>query len=152
VYTSSPNRQEQTNAFPDYIGYIVLLSCVEIGIGCVAASLPSVLLLYKRVRGQESQSSPTPRDDNTLITIGGGRIGEGSTKEPKRTFSITDRNAISTHINCGNKNWERLSDVESDKGIIVGRGKGAITEDYTSSVELESFDNHRSQEGRQALS
>ncbi|EXM17944.1 hypothetical protein RAB80_005470 [Fusarium oxysporum f. sp. vasinfectum] len=122
-----------------YIGYIVLFSCVEIGIGCIAASLPSLRILYKRVRGQESQGSTGTPNANTLITIGGGKIGDSSSRGSKRVFTNpTDRGITSTHVNRGDNNWERLSDEDSDKGILVN-GQNGIRADYTYSVELETY-------------
>ncbi|KAH7267821.1 uncharacterized protein BKA55DRAFT_534587 [Fusarium redolens] len=61
----------------------VYVLAVEIGIGCIAASLASLRILYKRVRGQESQGSTGTLNANTLITIGGGRIGDSSSRRPK---------------------------------------------------------------------
>ncbi|KAI7767096.1 hypothetical protein LZL87_012382 [Fusarium oxysporum] len=103
-----------------YICYIVLFSFVEIGIGCIATSLPSLRILYKRVRGQEPQGSTGTPNANTLITIGGGKIGDSSSRGPKRVFTNpTDRGITSTHVNRGDNDWERLSDEDSDKGILV---------------------------------
>ncbi|RGP81316.1 integral membrane [Fusarium longipes] len=140
-----------SNNLKYYIGYIVLLSCVEVGIGCVAASLPCILLLYRRLRGQNTESSPSPRVGNTLITIGGGRVGEGSIKEPKRVFSTADRvfsnadrGTMSSHIHYGKQNWERLSDNGSHSNTLVEGSKGAFGQtDSTLSVELESYRNHK---------
>ncbi|WZH44176.1 hypothetical protein QYS62_005194 [Fusarium acuminatum] len=123
-----------------YIGHIVLFSCIEVGVGCIAASLPSMRILYKRVRGQESQASIATPHANTLVTIGGGKIGNSASKGTKRTFTNpTNRGVNSTHINSGENDWERLSDGDSDRGILGDGKKGGIRADYSFAVELDSY-------------
>lgn len=97
-------------------------------------------ILYKRVRGQESQASTATPHANTLVTIGGGKIGNSSSKGGKRAFTNpTDRGVTSTNINRGDNDWERLSDGDSDRGILADGQKGGIRADYTFAVELDSY-------------
>ncbi|RGP63997.1 integral membrane [Fusarium sporotrichioides] len=134
--------RDPTNNLKYYIGMIVLFSCVELGIGCIAASLPSLRVLYKRAFGRETQASSGTPNANTLITIGGGRIGDSSSRGQKRGFTNpTDQGITSTHINRGESKWERLSDEGSDKGILVNGQDAGIRVDDTFTVELEPY-NH----------
>ncbi|KAJ4259001.1 hypothetical protein NW762_008089 [Fusarium torreyae] len=128
----------------DYIGYIVLFSCVEIGIGCIAASLPALRIMYLRARGKETQASTSTPHANTIVTIGGGKVGEDSSRGQRRVFTNpTDRGTTTTHINRSDSNWERLSDEDSDKGILVDGQNGGIRADYSYSVELEPYKSQR---------
>lgn len=136
--TPSPLLASYTQNYTDYIGYIVFFSCVEVGVGCVAASLPSLRTLYLRSRGQVSQASTSTPNANTIVTIGGGKTGESSSRGQRRVFTNpTDRGTTTTRIDRGDGNWERLYDEESDKGILVDGQDGRIRADYTYSVELE---------------
>jgi hypothetical protein len=63
----------------------------------------------------------------------------------------TDRGITSTHINRGDNNWERLSDEDSDKGILVN-GQNGIRADYTYSVELETYNSGTSRGPPQSAS
>ncbi|PSR79899.1 hypothetical protein BD289DRAFT_374923 [Coniella lustricola] len=125
-----------------YIGYIVLLSCLETGIGCIAASLPSVRSFCIRVSGLDTQNSSrdsTPRV-KSLITIGGGGGGGNSARAHHRVFSNpTDRGTTTTHIDGGTGDWERLSDQEHDKGAANKQDQREIRADYTYTVELETI-------------
>ncbi|KAM0552365.1 hypothetical protein ACHAPJ_007925 [Fusarium lateritium] len=136
--------RQPTGSLKYYIGYIVLFSCVEIGIGCIAASLPALRIMYLRARGKETQASTSTPHANTIVTIGGGKVGENSSRGQRRVFTNpTDRGTTTTHINRSDSNWERLSDEDSDKGILVDGQNGGIRADYSYSVELEPYKSQR---------
>ncbi|KAH8651278.1 hypothetical protein BX600DRAFT_100885 [Xylariales sp. PMI_506] len=122
-----------------YIGYIVLFSCIETGIGCIAASLPSVRRFYVQLRGLDTRQSESTANAKSLVTIGGAVIpGASNIRNHKRVFSNpTDRGATTTLIDGGNGNWERLQDSDSDKGILKNASSGGIRADYTYTIELE---------------
>lgn len=145
-----------TRWFPlsDYVGYIVLFSNIESGIGCVATSLPSIRKLYKR-RLQHEASEDTTHDDTpkvkSLVTIGGGS-GSGSGfsrgRKAKNAFTNpTDRGVSRATVQAKGGNdgdWERLHDGDSDEIPLSPFREGnsstpvrGIRADYTYSVELE---------------
>ncbi|KAF4447209.1 hypothetical protein F53441_9257 [Fusarium austroafricanum] len=65
----------------------------------------------------------------------------------KRGFTNpTDRGITSTQIKRGDNNWERLSDEDSDKEILVN-GQNGIRADFTYSVEMESYSNGKPARG-----
>lgn len=129
---------------PDYIGFIVLLSCLETGIGCIAASLPSMRRFYIQARGLHTESSAfdsSPRA-KSLITIGGGGGGGGggnAGRGSNRVFSNpTDRGTTTTFINGGAGDWERLYDEDTKRGS-ENRQKGEIRAECTFTVELDTI-------------
>ncbi|KAF5000341.1 hypothetical protein FGRMN_1809 [Fusarium graminum] len=122
-----------------HIGYIVLFSCIEIGVVCITTSLPCMLILYKRWRGQEVQRSTCPPNLDTIITIGGGKIGGENSEGPKHVFCPADRGTTLIQVNSGDVDWDRLSDEHSQKGILDKGMNGGIRVDYTISVELDTY-------------
>lgn len=144
-----------TQNIPDYIGYIVLFSNIESGIGCVATSLPAIRKLYMRHAKKEgtegNNSGDTPGTDGSkdraLVTIGGsgspfasrGRLARGV----NRGVSLTTVQARGA--GDGEGDWERLQDGYSDEIPLSPSkdGKGSrplrgIRAEYTYSVELEA--------------
>ncbi|KAK6063622.1 integral membrane protein [Seiridium cupressi] len=121
-----------------YMGYIVLLSSVETGIGCIAASLPSTRAFYLRVRGLDSSKPASTPNAKSLVTIGGG-IVDGNRSVPNRKVftKSTDRSTTTACVVGGAGDWERLHDDDSDKGILLNGKNRGIRADYSYAVELE---------------
>ncbi|ROW07897.1 hypothetical protein VMCG_03517 [Cytospora schulzeri] len=141
-----------------YIGYIVLFSNIESGIGCVATSLPAIRKFYMRLANKEnseadSEGSTPPKGNtsNTLVTIGGGASAFSSRgRLPRGVFSNpTDRGVSLATVQAkgggGDGDWEQLHDGEEDEmplspsraGKKGPRQMKGIRADYTYSVELE---------------
>ncbi|KAK7743614.1 hypothetical protein SLS53_004149 [Cytospora paraplurivora] len=164
-YPSSPNPVQiiprrslsHTRAIPDYVGFIVLFSNIESGIGCVATSLPAIRKLYMRLAKKEgtedNDTSNTPKSNGskskTLVTIGGGgspfasrgRLARGV----NRGVSLTTVQARGAGDGDGDGDWEQLQDGDSDEIPLSPSkdGKGSrplrgIRAEYTYSVELEA--------------
>lgn len=126
----------------DYIGYIVLLSCIELAVGCTASALPSVQRLYKQrfgtKGGHSSGSGGASNQSKTLVTIGGSNLpGAGSSShhhhKPKshraRVFTNpSDRGTTTAYVagGTGEGSWERLHDVESMSAAsaVIAEGGG----------------------------
>ncbi|KAH8196424.1 hypothetical protein TruAng_009411 [Truncatella angustata] len=109
--------KEPTDNLMYYIGFIVFLSSIETGIGCIAASLPSVRGLYLRIRGkQDTQKSASTPNAKSLVTIGGGIAGGHNSSGNRGTFAkSTDRTTTTACVGGGAGDWERLHDDDSDK-------------------------------------
>ncbi|KUI70258.1 hypothetical protein VM1G_05934 [Cytospora mali] len=138
-----------------YIGFIVLFSNIESGIGCIATSLPAIRKLYMRLAKKEVSESDspgnTPKDDTdkTLVTIGGGGSSPFSSRGRKSKVVFTnptDRGVslVTVQANSrGDGDWERLGDEEDEIPLSPyqdGRHSkplGGIRADYTYSVEVE---------------
>ncbi|KAK6072572.1 integral membrane protein [Seiridium cupressi] len=130
--------KQPTDNLMYYIGYIVLLSSVETGIGCIAASLPSTRAFYLRVRGLDSSKPASTPNAKSLVTIGGG-IVDGNRSVPNRKVftKSTDRSTTTACVVGGAGDWERLHDDDSDKGILLNGKNRGIRADYSYAVELE---------------
>ncbi|KAI1763612.1 hypothetical protein GGR53DRAFT_531365 [Hypoxylon sp. FL1150] len=123
-----------------WVGHIALLSNIEIGIGCIASSVPTLRRLFVR-KGDSSQvSSRKPwdrRGSKSLITFGSlPNHGRGSGSRSKfRNPTDTGFSLATVHAQG---DWERLQDGDSDKNLESGGslGKNGIRADYTYTVEL----------------
>ncbi|KXJ88364.1 hypothetical protein Micbo1qcDRAFT_178000 [Microdochium bolleyi] len=128
-----------------YIGFIVLLSCIELAVGLIAASLPAVRRLYKEFFGSKTDTFDTSQNSKSLVTIGGSGALRARADRPKshRVFSNpSDRGTTTTNINGGEGTWERLHDAESCSadGVSVQEPQstaGHIKKVHTYSVEME---------------
>lgn len=132
-----------------YIGYIVLFSNIESGIGCVATSLPAIRRLYMRlankensVDGSEDATPPKGSAAKTLVTIGGGGSAFNSRARLARGVSL-----VTVQAKGGSDgDWEQFNDGEEDEMPLspsragkkgTSRPLKGIRADYTYSVELE---------------
>ncbi|ROW14223.1 hypothetical protein VPNG_04225 [Cytospora leucostoma] len=148
---------DPTDNLKYYVGFIVLFSNIESGIGCVATSLPAIRKLYMRLAKKEGtedkDTSDTPKSNGskskTLVTIGGGgspfasrgRLARGV----NRGVSLTTVQARGAGDGDGDGDWEQLQDGDSDEIPLSPSkdGKGSrplrgIRAEYTYSVELEA--------------
>jgi hypothetical protein len=67
-----------------WIAPIVLFSLIETGVGCMAASFPSLRRFYNRRRGIATQASASSGANDDIITFGGG--GDSSNKRSRPTW------------------------------------------------------------------
>lgn len=138
------------NALLDYIGFIVLFSNIETGVGCVASCLPAMRRLYMRFTKQETSENKSSNPQGIgsgITTIGGG--GGGSSRKQRGIFaSATDRSVNLTTVQAnggaGGGDWEQLHDGDSDEVPLSPWKKPTgskppedIRMDYTYAVELE---------------
>ena len=144
----------------DYIGYIVLLSCIELAVGCTASALPSVQRLYKRHfggKGVQSSAGGASNQSKNLVTIGGSNLQGVSSNHHKtkshraRVFTNpSDRGTSTAYVagDTGEGSWERLHDVESmntgqatkdrnSRRVKPQVSQGQTQAVYTYSVEME---------------
>ncbi|KAI0156063.1 hypothetical protein BJ166DRAFT_532073 [Pestalotiopsis sp. NC0098] len=124
-----------------YIGYIVLLSMIEVGVGCTAACLPSTRAFYLRMAGKTKESPTSTPNAKSLVTIGGNVIGGSGRKKSNRGIfnkSITGRTTTTTCVSSGAGDWERLNEDGESGRSILNEQTGAIRTDYSYTVELES--------------
>ncbi|KAJ1328257.1 hypothetical protein MN608_07593 [Microdochium nivale] len=128
-----------------YIGHIVFLSCIELAVGCIAASLPSIRRLYKEYAGSKTQTFGSSENSKGLVTIGGSGMPRARADRSRthRVFSNpSDRGTTTTNINSGEGSWERLHDAEAPSAERVPNPElqnppGHIKTVYTYSVEME---------------
>lgn len=132
----------------DYIGFIVLFSNIETGVGCVASCLPAMRRLYMRITKKETSENKSSNPQGTgsgIITIGGGGGGSSSRgRKQKGMFSsVADRSVNITTVQATGGarggDWEQLHDGDSDEVPLSPWKKPAegIRMDCGSAVELE---------------
>lgn len=126
---------------PDYVGYIVLFSNIETGIGCIASSLPALRRLQKRAavgKGDSQASAKTGPQSGyghkALVTIGGGVVESRGPKQSTTAKSIANLSSAEAGVHV-NGHWQKLKDdksvlhwgeeasglVEAQRGIYVER-------------------------------
>ncbi|KAL2288332.1 hypothetical protein FJTKL_04376 [Diaporthe vaccinii] len=131
-----------------YIGFIVLSSNIETGVGCVASCLPAMRRLYMRITKKETSENKRSNPQGTgsvIITIGGGGGGSSSRgRKQKGMFSsVADRSVNITTVQATGGarggDWEQLHDGDSDEVPLSPWKKPAegIRMDRGSAVELE---------------
>lgn len=132
----------------DYIGFIVLFSNIETGVGCVASCLPAMRRLYMRITKKETSENESSNPQGTgsgIITIGGGGGGSSSRGRKQRGMfaSAADRSVNITTVQAtgggGGGDWEQLHDGDSDEVPLSPWKKPAegTRMDCGSAVELE---------------
>ncbi|PQE24005.1 Integral membrane protein [Rutstroemia sp. NJR-2017a WRK4] len=115
-----------------YTGYIVLLSNIETGIGCVASSLPALRRLIVRRNGTTQNSKPASENLNrpSLKTFGSAPM---KSNKPRGMFSNpTDQGKSFASVHSPNNgDWKRLRDIDSEiseggseEHIVVKPGNG----------------------------
>ncbi|CAN8097806.1 unnamed protein product [Discula destructiva] len=124
--------EEPENNLLYYIGYIVLFSNIETGIGCVASSLPAIRRLHQRrnVERQDwptSLQSPSHGNDKTFVTIGGGVVGSRGYTLPKAKLNThPPRKSIPSLPNADRAHgaglWRLL---KNDDSAVHWNAKGA---------------------------
>lgn len=131
-----------------WVGHIALLSNIEIGIGCIASSIPTLRRLFARNNNNSQASSRKPwdrRGPKSLITFGSLPANHGRGSGSRNKF----RNPTDTGFSLATVNaqgdWERLRDGDSDKNLSTEGGvheSGGIRADYTYAVELSQSPEH----------
>lgn len=142
------------NILLDYIGFIVLFSNIETGVGCVASCLPAMRRLHMRITKKETSDNKSSNPQGAgsgIITIGGGGGGGSSRKQRGMFASAGDRGVNLTTAQAtggtggGGGEWEQLHDGDSDEVPLspwrkpVGSSPAAegIRMDCSYAVELE---------------
>ncbi|KAK7714300.1 hypothetical protein SLS64_004400 [Diaporthe eres] len=131
-----------------YIGFIVLFSNIETGVGCVASCLPAMRRLYMRITKKETSENKSSNPQGTgsvIVTIGGGGGGSSSRGRKQRIMfsSAADRSVNMTTVQATGGarggDWEQLHDGDSDEVPLSPWKKPAkgIRMDCGSAVELE---------------
>ncbi|KAI1246372.1 hypothetical protein MGN70_013271 [Eutypa lata] len=124
-----------------WVGYIVMFSNIELGIGCIASSLPAMRGLYRRLAGHEDT-------ENSDYYNNSGAPRSHSFHNP------TDTGRTHATVRAGDGDWEEIHDGDSDKGTLLPttpanqsisskNNKGGIRMDYSYTVELEPVSNHK---------
>lgn len=133
---------------PDYIGFIVLFSNIETGVGCVASCLPAIRRLHMRITKRETsenKSSNPQATGSAIVTIGGGG-GDSSSRGRKQRgmfSSAADRSVNLTTVQATGGaeggDWEQLHDGDSDEVPLSPWKKPAegTRKDSGSTVDLE---------------
>ncbi|KAL1860419.1 hypothetical protein Daus18300_009192 [Diaporthe australafricana] len=140
----------------DYIGYIVLFSNIETGVGCVASCLPSIRRLQMRITKRETSENKSTNPEangSELITIGGGGGGSSSRGRKQRGIftNTTDRGVTLATVQVtslsgagGGGEWEQLHDDDSDEAPLSpwkestgSKPPGGIRKECTYAVEME---------------
>lgn len=132
----------------DYIGFIVLFSNIETGVGCVASCLPAMRRLHMRITKKETSEDKSSNPQGTgsgIITIGGGGGGSSSRGRKQRGMfsSAADQGVNLTTVqapgSAGGGDWEQLHDGDSDEVPLSPWKKPAegARMDCGSAVELE---------------
>ncbi|KAM3074798.1 hypothetical protein ACMFMG_008212 [Clarireedia jacksonii] len=126
-----------------YTGFIVLLSNIETGIGCVASSLPALRRLIIGRNGTSQGSKPSSEHLNrpSLKTFGSAPM---KSDKPRLFSNPTDQGMSFASVHAPNNgDWKRLRDIDSEisegssEEHIVGAGTGnAIGICHTYEVEL----------------
>jgi len=132
----------------DYMGIITLCSHIELGVGILASSFPSIRRLFLATRnggsygtGPSEVSAKANTDD--LVTFGGtnksrSKNRRGPSVSHERFRNPTDLGiSLTTVQGRQNSEWTRLQDGDSDKEIILPKDKG-IRAEYTFSVEVDA--------------
>lgn len=125
----------------DWVGYIVMFSNIELGIGCIASSLPAMRGLYRRLAGHEDT-------ENSDYYNNSGAPRSHSFHNP------TDTGRTHATVRAGDGDWEEIHDGDSDKGTLLPttpanqsisskNNKGGIRMDYSYTVELEPVSNSK---------
>jgi len=131
-----------------YMGIITLCSHIELGVGILASSFPSIRRLFLATRnggsygtGPSEVSAKANTDD--LVTFGGtnksrSKNRRGPSVSHERFRNPTDLGiSLTTVQGRQNSEWTRLQDGDSDKEIILPKDKG-IRAEYTFSVEVDA--------------
>lgn len=135
--TSPPNKRQclaHTFSPAVWVGFIVLFSNVELGIGCIASSLPSIRHLFNQVTGRETSQKSTGYNSSGANGSAGARS--------RQFHNPTDAGQTHATVRVSGGDWVRLHDGDSDKGTLLpGKGvqnkqsMGGIRMDYTYAVE-----------------
>ncbi|KXJ93584.1 hypothetical protein Micbo1qcDRAFT_223218 [Microdochium bolleyi] len=149
---SIESYRNPTENLPYHVGNIVLWSNVESAIGLIAGSIPSLRILFVRMRmnsdsdnylGAGGRSEPKNNNNNNnnnnsdIVTIGSAPNFRGSRSRGRGYRSPTETGLSTTTIFAqGEGDWRRLGDggsedKESQKGLA-----GGIRADYSYQVEL----------------
>ena len=135
---SPPEPGQSRSHFPlaVWVGFIVLFSNVELGIGCIASSLPSVRHLVNHLLGRETTQKSTDYNSSGANSNAAARS--------RQFHNPTDAGQTHATVRVSGGEWVRLHDGDSDKGTLLpGKGvnnkqsMGGIRMDYTYAVELE---------------
>ncbi|XXG98626.1 hypothetical protein Hte_004951 [Hypoxylon texense] len=124
-----------------WVGHIALLSNMEIGIGCIASSVPTLRRLFVRKGDSSQTSSRKPwdrRGPKSLITFGSLPNHERGSGSRSKFRNPTDTGFSLTTVHAQG-DWERLQDGDSGKDLPTetsAHGNSGIRADYTYAVEL----------------
>lgn len=124
------------------MGFVIVLSIAECGIGLIAGSLPMLRHLFRAWLGREEASKPATPLPNSLVTFG----GTGGSKDRKRFNNPTDTGMSRATIKggrTGSGDWEQLDDGSSTGGGTLGKKDGKYIVEHTAvRVEYEMRDLH----------
>lgn len=140
-----------TRSPADYVGYIVLLSNIETGIACIAASLPSVRRLYTKRRADkttaaaaDNSSKSTGYKGRTIRTIGGGLVSSGGHHADAFVIPTGNEGRSAAAVEAqGAGVWEQAHYSDSDERVLLSSDRRAalprdmIRVDCTYAVEME---------------
>ena len=107
---------------PDWIGFILLFSNVELSSGCIAASFPALRRYIggSTGSGAGTGSGPTSGGPNShpLVTFGGGGTSKAVISSGKgfRSAGGPDTKNGTTIHSHGDGSWERLTDMSTGTG------------------------------------
>lgn len=122
------------------MGFIIVLSIAECGIGLVAGSLPMLRHLFRVWLGRDEASKSSTPIPSGLVTWG----GTGGSKDRKRFNNPTDAGMSRATIKggcAGSGDWEQLDDGSSSGGNTLNRkGDNYILEHTAVKVEYEMRD------------
>lgn len=130
------------------MGIVTLCSHIELGVGTLASSFPSIRRLFLATRNGGSYGSgpgdvSAKSNPDGLVTFGGSnkarsRNRRGPSVSHERFRNPTDLGiSLTTVQGRQNSEWTRLQDGDSDKETILPRDKG-IRAEYTFSVEVDA--------------
>lgn len=126
----------------DHMGFVIVLSVAECGIGLIAGSLPMLRRLVHSWLGKDDTkvSAPTP---NSNITFGG--TGPSGKNSRARFQNPTDTGISRVTIKTGrpSRDWEQLDDSISSSDE-TNKGSNHIMEHRTVMVEFEMGELHGS--------
>lgn len=125
------NKFESQTNLPFWVAHIVLCSNVETGIGCFAASIPSLRFFFQS--GRDGSSDPNSKRHASTVITGGPSSRRTKDRDPSDIgFSLStvgqgrDKDA-----------WQQINDGASDKSTAPMNDKRIYAE-RTYTVDVES--------------
>ncbi|KAI5927933.1 hypothetical protein F4810DRAFT_645953 [Camillea tinctor] len=117
-YIGHYNHPEDNLLF--WIGHIALFSNIEIGIGCVAGSVPTLRRLFLRNRSSDESlpKQPQPFHPRSLVTFGGTPINRFGMKTRDKFKAPSEVGFSLSTVNTRGE-WEQLQDGDEERGMAT---------------------------------